>query len=307
MSDFLGRIRWLTSGADEDPDAAFDWVSGRPGSRPNREGLRSVVRVALVLALLCLLVDWLVLARHDGRGWPLFAVLHLFWAAAFVGATAASVAYLETVDGRPMRGLGGPNTITLGRAVLVPPLVYLLATRDFGLAFFAYGVLVLSDVADGVWARRKRARSKLGIVLDPVADLFLHGAVFLTLGIVGLLPRVAIALIAARTALLVIGSGVLHFRKGSVRIQPTPLGKATGLLLGFSTALLLALAGFAPGRYPDVIEFLGALLTLLLALLVLHAVAIGIVNLEWRKPWLKQRRATPEESEADLPGKGKRE
>ncbi|MFH1144526.1 MAG: CDP-alcohol phosphatidyltransferase family protein [Candidatus Eisenbacteria bacterium] len=211
----------------------------------------------------------------------------------------ASVGYLETVDGRRMRSLGGPNTITLARAVFVPSLIYLLAARDFGLGLIAYAALVLSDIADGWWARHGRLRSKFGIVLDPVADLFLHGAVFSTLGLVGLLPRIAILLILLRSGLLIVGSGLLHFHKGSVRIQPTPFGKGSGVLLGLATSWLLALEGFAPGREPELTAILRGVLTSLLALLVLHALAIGIINLGWRKPWLDQRRRGLNEQNGD--------
>jgi cardiolipin synthase len=290
LKDLLARIRWLASGAEEDPQQAFDWISSPSATRPNPEGLRSVWGTAALFAALGALADALILARHAWSHAWLFALLHLIWMGAFVAGALVSVGHLETIDGRLLSRLGGPNTITLGRAVFVPPLIYLIATQDFRMAVIAYALLVASDVVDGLWARMAGLRSKFGIVLDPVADLFFHAAVFVSLGLVGLLPRAALWLIAARSALLVVGTGLLHFHKGSVRIQPTPLGKGTGVLLGLATILILGLAGFAPGRYPGTVAFLRGLLTFLLALLVLHGVAIGIINLGWRKPWLEPRR-----------------
>ena len=70
---------------------------------------------------------------------------------------------------------------------------------------------------------------------------------------------------------------VLYLLKGQVRIQPTPFGKGTGLLLALATILLVGLAGLAPGEFLGLFEAVRRLVTILLALSVLHAVAVGVI------------------------------
>ncbi|MBP6874970.1 MAG: CDP-alcohol phosphatidyltransferase family protein [Candidatus Eisenbacteria bacterium] len=291
MKKLLERIRWLASGAERDPGQAFDWVSAPVATLADPRARSSIARVSAALVVLCVIADLAALARHQWWQWPWLLAGHALWAAAFVTGARLSAVHLETIDGRPLRSLGGPNSITLARAMLIPALVYLIAARDFRVSAIAYAVLVCSDVVDGYWARVGKLRTKFGIVLDPIADLFLHLAVFLCLGIVKLLPLLAAIFIAARSLILIIGVGVLRFHKGSVRIQPTPFGKATGLLQGSATILLLWLAGGEPGSALRTIGALRSFLTVLLGLLVLHAITIGVINLGWRKPWLQSRSA----------------
>jgi cardiolipin synthase (CMP-forming) len=275
---WLGRICWIASGPDADPSVAFDWISGRVGSRQNPDGMRSLLHAGAALAGLCAVVDWAVLQSHGRAQWALFAFLHLTWVAVILVSTVLNVGFLETTEGVSLRRIGGPNTITLGRGFLIPTLVYLILARDFRAAVFGYVALTSSDAVDGAWARLRAARSKLGIVLDPVVDLLFHLAVFVALTAAGLLGRTALALILTRSVLLVLGTGWLYWRKGRVRIQPTPFGKGTGFALALCTTAILALAGFAPGARAW-LAALRAILGVLLALSVAHVLAIGVINL----------------------------
>lgn len=272
------RVRWFASGEAAQPVPAFDWISGRVGSRQNPDGMRAVIHASVALAAALALLDLLLLWRHDWAQWQLFGFLHLAWVGGFMVATALNVGFLETPEGEPRSRLGGPNVLTLARGASVPALVYLIATGDAAAAFFGYGLATATDVADGWWARHGGGRTKLGIVLDPIVDLTLHLAVIVTLSLVGLLGRTALVLIVARSVLLVVGTLVLYLWKGCVRIQPTPWGKGTGLLMTLATLLLLALAAWSPGAV-GLSRAVRLIYDLLLALAVLHVLAIGLVNL----------------------------
>jgi cardiolipin synthase len=275
---WLGRVCWIASGSDGDPSVAFDWISGRVGSRQNPDGMRSLLHAGVALAGLCAAIDVAVLALHGWTQGALFAFLHLAWVAGVLLVTVLNVGFLESPQGAALRRVGGPNTLTLARGFLIPTLAYLILLRDFGTATFAYLALTLSDALDGCWARLRDARSKLGIVLDPVVDLLLHLVVLACLSAVGVLGRAALALILARSALLVLGTAFLYWWKGCVRIQPTPFGKGTGLLVVLTTTLLLGLSAFAP-QAAGAARVLRAVLLVLLGLSVLHVLAIGVINL----------------------------
>ncbi len=78
-----------------------------------------------------------------------------------------------------------PNALTLLRIFLVPLLVAVLLTRKtregllLGMAIF--GVAVLTDYLDGWLARRRNQVTRLGMLLDPMADKLITAAAFLSL------------------------------------------------------------------------------------------------------------------------------
>jgi CDP-diacylglycerol--glycerol-3-phosphate 3-phosphatidyltransferase len=79
-----------------------------------------------------------------------------------------------------------PNALTALRIFLVPVLVVVLLTRSrsegglfLGVAIF--GVAVLTDYLDGYFARRRNQVTRVGILLDPLADKLLTAAAFLSM------------------------------------------------------------------------------------------------------------------------------
>jgi CDP-diacylglycerol--glycerol-3-phosphate 3-phosphatidyltransferase len=76
-----------------------------------------------------------------------------------------------------------PNTLTLIRIFLVPLLVVVLMTRWGGplLGPAIFGAAVVTDWLDGYLARRRNQITRLGILLDPLADKLLVSAALLSL------------------------------------------------------------------------------------------------------------------------------
>lgn len=96
-----------------------------------------------------------------------------------------------------------PNLITYARIVLIPVICWLLVTGDLGLRVLAlalYIIAALSDWLDGYLARRWKLSSRLGQMLDPIADKLLVGALLIVFAWDGsfsgldLIPVVAIML-----------------------------------------------------------------------------------------------------------------
>ena len=89
---------------------------------------------------------------------------------------------------KPWMSLNWPNRISLLRLLLVPPFVVLLmhqrqwpTARYIALVIFS--AMAFSDLADGLMARRFNAKTRLGAILDPLADkvLIICAAVLLSL------------------------------------------------------------------------------------------------------------------------------
>ena len=77
-----------------------------------------------------------------------------------------------------------PNLLSLFRIVLVPLLVVVLLTKFDGKEFVGLGVFLLAsltDLLDGLIARRFRLETRLGKLLDPAADKILTAAAFISL------------------------------------------------------------------------------------------------------------------------------
>ncbi len=101
-----------------------------------------------------------------------------------------------------------PTWITIIRIFLTPVLVVVLMTRSTGLERFGLswqmigvGVFLLAsftDYLDGWLARRRNQVTKLGILLDPVADKLLTSAAFISLVQIGAAPAWMVWIIIGR-------------------------------------------------------------------------------------------------------------
>lgn len=85
--------------------------------------------------------------------------------------------------GRETTELSIPNIITLGRIILVPIIVWAIASSQMEIAFAIFVVAGVSDAVDGFLAKRFNMASELGALLDPLADKALLVSIYIALGI----------------------------------------------------------------------------------------------------------------------------
>ena len=94
-----------------------------------------------------------------------------------------------------------PNALTALRIFLVPWLVVLLLTRtEWGwfLGLVVFTLAVITDYFDGWFARRRNQQTKLGAMLDPLADKLLLSAAFISLIEMEKAPAWIVAVILGR-------------------------------------------------------------------------------------------------------------
>src|SRR5277367_6169746 len=91
-------------------------------------------------------------------------------------------------SGAGIRAVNLPNFITLARLLSVPVAVWLILVGEFAAAFWVFVAAGVSDALDGFIAKRFDQRTRLGALLDPIADKSLLVAVYVTLGVAGELP-----------------------------------------------------------------------------------------------------------------------
>jgi len=139
-----------------------------------------------------------------------------------------------------------PNVLTLSRIFIVPLLVVVLLTRVseawFGVSQRILGVAIfliaaLTDWLDGYLARRRRQVSRLGIMLDPLADKLLISAALIALVDNRLAPAWAVVVIIGRE-FAVTGLRSIAASEG-VAIPASPMGKFKMLTQVIAVALLI--------------------------------------------------------------------
>lgn len=137
------------------------------------------------------------------------------------------------------------NKITITRILMIP--VFVLMAIYYGrsvqrgepldwqrwAAIIIFIVAAASDGIDGYIARHYNQKSRLGVVLDPLADKGLLLAAIITLSFSNWsyeFPLWFPVLVIARDIVIVAGAFVLHFMNGTVKVKPSWTGKVATFL-----------------------------------------------------------------------------
>jgi cardiolipin synthase len=129
--------------------------------------------------------------------------------------------------------------------LLVVPVVLLLMSREFGLALVLFALAGISDGLDGYLAKRNHWASRLGSILDPLADKVLLISSYLVLGWLGEIPVWLVVVVLARDVVIVMGGLAYHYLIEQYDMNPTLLSKLNTL---FQIILVLAVV-FSLGLY----------------------------------------------------------
>ncbi len=177
-----------------------------------------------------------------------------------------------------------PNALTVLRFLGVPLFMWLVLAREQ----YGYGVLVLAimagtDWVDGYVARRFDQMSKLGRVLDPIADRLALTAVALTLVIAGIAPWWLLAALVIPDAILLVLC--IAFFRWHPDLPVSILGKVrmAALLLGTPLLLLAKAVGSAPNAL-QVVAWIFLLIGLVGHLIAAVSYLRAIVKKHRREP-----------------------
>jgi cardiolipin synthase len=123
-----------------------------------------------------------------------------------------------------------PNVITLTRIALVPVFAMMLLQKRALGALLIVLLAGLSDVLDGFAARRWHQQTKIGRLIDPLADKTLLSTAFImlairSLGFTYVIPLWLVAIVIARDLIIVVGAFVISLIRGRREFPPTVLGK----------------------------------------------------------------------------------
>lgn len=118
-----------------------------------------------------------------------------------------------------------PNIITIFRIGIVPAVVVAMLYGQFTLALLLFAVAGLSDGLDGYIAKRFNYTSRLGSILDPLADKLLLVSTYVALGWLGLVPVWLVLLVIGRDVLIVCGAVAYHRLIGEYEMAPSWISK----------------------------------------------------------------------------------
>lgn len=131
-----------------------------------------------------------------------------------------------------------PNTLCLFRIFCVFPFIYFLIYKNNFGAMFTVLLGSISDFFDGYVARRYRVETKLGALLDPLADKIFANAVLwgMALWHQVSIPYWCIYLILAialsfRDFILLLGTGFVLIKRIAVNLEPLYISKVCTMLV----------------------------------------------------------------------------
>jgi len=133
-----------------------------------------------------------------------------------------------------------PNALSIIRIILTVPIVIALLKGQYLLTISLFLIAGITDALDGWIAKQFSFQSRLGSILDPMADKILLTCTFLTLYWVEILPLWLLLLICVRDVIIV--AGALGYFLGEISgandlLKPTLISK-------FNTVLQITLVLF---------------------------------------------------------------
>ena len=138
-----------------------------------------------------------------------------------------------------------PNLITLGRILLVPIVVWAIATPGaMWIAFVLFVAAGVSDAVDGYLAKRFAMTTELGAYLDPLADKALIVSIYLTLGVNGFIPLWLVILVVSRD-IMIVGAFMLSWLVGApLKVKPLLVSKLNTVAQIVFACVVLGSLGF---------------------------------------------------------------
>jgi CDP-diacylglycerol--glycerol-3-phosphate 3-phosphatidyltransferase len=151
------------------------------------------------------------------------------------------------------------NKITITRILMIPLFVMMAVYYGRGvqrghpldwqrfLAIFIFIAAAASDGIDGYVARRYNQRSRLGVILDPIADKGLLLTAIITLSLSNWTYEFPVwfpVLVITRDVVIVTGALILHYLNGGVVVKPSWIGKTATALQMIAIAFILTQLNF---------------------------------------------------------------
>jgi len=172
-----------------------------------------------------------------------------------------------------------PNALSIIRIILTVPIVIALLKEQYLLVISLFLLAGVTDALDGWIAKQFSLQSRLGSILDPMADKILLTCTFVSLYWVGILPLWLLLLICVRDVIIV--AGALGYFLGEISgaselLKPTLISK-------FNTVLQITLV-----LYLLLIQFTIEFDTWLEIVFIIVATSTALSGADYMWLWIKK-------------------
>ncbi len=136
--------------------------------------------------------------------------------------------------------MNGPNILTGLRILMIPALIVVLLSGHSHKAIIGFAIFMaaaITDMLDGIWARKKGQITVFGELLDPTADKLLIASAFICLVELGVVPAWIVIIIIGRE-IAVSGFRAIASSKG-INIPASIFGKIKMNAETYTVALLI--------------------------------------------------------------------
>ncbi len=132
-----------------------------------------------------------------------------------------------------------PNCITALRIFLTYPVILYILSNQYQGALLVFTLAGISDGLDGAIARRYHCTTRLGALLDPLADKLLMFGTFTTLSYLSHIPKWLAIIVIGRDLLIIIGIIIYSLWLGPITYKPIFISKLNMALQVLFVFLLL--------------------------------------------------------------------
>jgi phosphatidylglycerophosphate synthase len=208
-----------------------------------------------------------------------------FWLPWYMAAVFFLITHIGMVDdenGVPRQSLLLPNVLSFSRLSLAPlviwPCLQIPVVPAAGPVFALFLIaLTGSDLLDGWVARRQKLCTRMGRMLDVLADLAFLTFLAIGLYLAGTIPGPLLLLLIIRYPLLLIAVLAMYFMRGPAPLRPTLIGRLTT----FATSIVLVVIACktllsTSWPTPSSIEWSVQFLYLLLGVNIFYLVRWGV-------------------------------
>lgn len=162
-----------------------------------------------------------------------------------------------------------PNMLTILRILLIPVYLYFFYSNYTNNILFAGIVFILagiSDVLDGHIARKYDMSTKLGVILDPIADKLMMFTILISFTTKGIIPVWILIALGIKEMMMILGGAVLYLFKGKQVMPSNKFGKiatlsfyAATLSIVFKLPEMVSTVLFSSTVFLNIVAFLNYL------------------------------------------------
>lgn len=133
-----------------------------------------------------------------------------------------------------------PNILTVIRFLLVPIFGYCLYNGQYVAAIIIFISACITDVLDGIIARKFNLITSFGKLADPLADKFLQLTAITILSVQKIIPLPVLIIVLAKELFMIAGS-ILIYKKVNFVVQANWYGKMTTVIFSFAIVMTIIL------------------------------------------------------------------